>query len=429
MTATPLDVAVVGAGVAGLAVATLLDRAGHRVTVFERFDASRPVGSGLMLQPTGLAALERLGLKAEIERRGARIDRLHGLTDRGAIIFDLAYGDLDPSLHAVAVHRGALHAVLWDAFAGSRARLETGFAVATVDDGHGAAALSILDAAGRRSGPFDLVIDASGAQSRLRRHVASGRPKPYPYGAVWATVPDIGVAPAKLAQRYVAARIMLGYLPIGTLDGSGPPLTALFWSLKPAEHATWRSGFDNWQQQAARLWPELAPVMEALSGPDQFTLASYLHFTAERFHRGRLVLIGDAAHSTSPQLGQGANHGLLDAVALADALAATPDLTAALALYERARRRQIRFYQAASALMTPFFQSDSRLFAWARDRTFNRMKYLPYLRREMVRTLAGLKTGLLTAATADKIANPLGKLAAGDLDRALRQASDEAAAR
>ncbi|WP_204272662.1 FAD-dependent oxidoreductase, partial [Enterobacter hormaechei] len=74
----------------------------------------------------------------------------------------------------------------------------------------------------------------------------------------------------------------------------------------------WRAGFADWRQQAVRLWPELAPVMRALSDPDEFTLASYLHFTARRFHHGRLVLIGDAAHSTSPQLWQGANHGLLD---------------------------------------------------------------------------------------------------------------------
>ncbi|WP_164153267.1 FAD-dependent monooxygenase, partial [Stenotrophomonas maltophilia] len=78
-----MRIAIVGAGVAGLAAVTLLARGGYRVTVFERFDASRPVGSGRMQQPTGRAALERMGLRAEIERRGARIDRRHGLTDRG----------------------------------------------------------------------------------------------------------------------------------------------------------------------------------------------------------------------------------------------------------------------------------------------------------------------------------------------------------
>lgn len=403
-----LTIAVVGAGVAGLAVATLLDRAGHRVTVFERFDASRPLGSGLMLQPTGLAALDRLGLRTEIERRGARIDRLHGKTDRGATIFDLGYADLDPALYAVAVHRAALHGVLWQAFAAGTADLETRFAVADLGNGHADGALSLVDAEGRRAGPFALVIDASGSQSKLRGRLSARRPKPYPYGAVWTTAPDIGIAPARLDQRYVAARIMLGYLPIGTIDGTGRPLAALFWSLKPRDHAIWRQGFERWQADTAALWPALEPLVAALDGPDSFTLANYQHFTARRFHDGRLVLIGDAAHATSPQLGQGANQGLLDAVALADALDSADDLPAALDRFERARRSQIRFYQVASALMTPFFQSDSRTFAAVRDVTFNRLKYIPYLRREMVRMLAGLKTGPVSYKSPAAIADPFG---------------------
>ena len=67
-----LDIAIIGAGVGGLAAATMLSRGGHRVAVYERFAAAQPIGSGLMLQPTGLAALERLGLRDAIEARGAR---------------------------------------------------------------------------------------------------------------------------------------------------------------------------------------------------------------------------------------------------------------------------------------------------------------------------------------------------------------------
>src|SRR5471032_3130668 len=107
------DIAIIGAGIGGLSAATVLRRAGHRPVVYERFAASRPIGSGLMLQPTGLAALDRLGLRAPIEALGARIDRLHGLNERGGLVFDLRYADLDPALYALGVHRAALHAVLW----------------------------------------------------------------------------------------------------------------------------------------------------------------------------------------------------------------------------------------------------------------------------------------------------------------------------
>jgi 2-polyprenyl-6-methoxyphenol hydroxylase-like FAD-dependent oxidoreductase len=151
--------------------------------------------------------------------------------------------------------------------------------------------------------------------------------------------------------------------------------------------------------------------MANLVQADDFTLASYMHFTARRPFRGALALLGDAAHATSPQLGQGANSALLDALALSDALDRSGDIAQALATYARLRRRHVRFYQLASAALTPFFQSDSRLLADVRDLAFHRLKIVPYLRREMLRTLAGLKTGLMASATPESLA---GTAAAAD---------------
>lgn len=405
----PLDIAVVGAGITGLASAIMLARLGHRVAVYERFAEPRLVGSGLMLQPTGLIALERLGLRQPLERLGHRIDRLRGLTTAGATIFDLAYGDLDRSVHGLAVHRGALQSVLWSGFERSGASLETASEIGAVmarADGRA----SPVAADGRTCAAADLIIDASGVRSPLRPLVCGSRARPFAYGAVWATVADIGAAPNALAQRYLDARVMIGYLPLGRVAAEGPPVAAFFWSLKPGDYGHWRAGFAAWRERVAALWPALQPVLARFGGPDDLTLASYAQFTARRLSRGNLVLAGDAAHSTSPQLGQGANQGMIDAVVLADAIEGSPDLAAALRTYERRRRGHVRFYQYASAMMTPFFQSDSRLLARVRDLSFDRMKWLPYLHREMVRTLAGLKTGLFRSATpAEIVDGPRGR--------------------
>lgn len=398
-----LDIAIAGAGVAGLSSAIMLARAGHRVRVYERFAQSQPIGSGLMIQPVGLAALERLGLRGESEARGARIAGIEGFTARGVTVFDIGYGELDPSLYAVAVHRAALQSVLWRGFEASGAQFIAARPVASI------AALSdgraqIVFEDGETAQPADLVIDASGARSTLRGAVTERHPRAFRYGAVWASVPDPGVAPAKLAQRYIGAHVMLGVLPLGSIEPGGPPLAALFWSLKPDAHEGWCAGFGAWRDEARRLWPELGPCLDGLAGPEAFALARYHHITVPQPWKGPVALVGDSAHCTSPQLGQGANHGMLDAVVLADALEAASDIPAALALYARARRSQVRFYQRASALMTPLFQSDSRFFPAMRDLTFHRIKIVPYLKREMVRTLAGLKTGLFTSASPDRIA-------------------------
>ena len=73
-----LSIAMAGAGPAGLSAALLLCRDGHRVTLFDQFEAPRPLGSGLILQPTGLAVLGELGLAGRILALGGRIDRLFG---------------------------------------------------------------------------------------------------------------------------------------------------------------------------------------------------------------------------------------------------------------------------------------------------------------------------------------------------------------
>lgn len=406
-----LEIAVIGAGVAGLAHAIMLSRLGHKIVIHERYATARPVGSGLLIQPTGLAALDRLGLGASIAALGQRIDRLQGAAvgrryGRDRVIFDLSYGSLGADWHALAVHRAALHKVLWQGFEASGAAFEPGVEIVAVEEA-AEGGVSLVGRQGRRSPIYDLVIDASGARSPIRSWVSGKSVKPFSYGAVWATVPDAGFAPAALCQRYVAAKIMIGHLPIGRLAVGDAPLAALFWSLKPTDHAAWRRGFDHWQAAVMKLWPALEPAMRALGGPDDFTLASYVQFTADRLWRGPVVLTGDAAHCTSPQLGQGANHALIDAVILADVLAASPDLHQALPLYAQARQRHVRFYQQASALLTPFFQSDSRLMAWTRDRTFDRLKLVPYLHAEMLRTLAGIKTGLFTAGQPDAIVNGL----------------------
>ena len=109
--------------------------------------------------------------------------------------------------------------------------------------------------------------------------------------------------------------------------------------------------------------------------------------------RGRIVLLGDAAHAMSPQLGQGVNMALLDAQALADALATRAPLADALVDYARRRCGHLGVYQRLSRWLTPLFQSDRQGAARVRDLAFGPLGRLPLARGQMLRILTGTKQG------------------------------------
>ena len=216
--------------------------------------------------------------------------------------------------------------------------------------------------------PFDLIVDASGAQSAL----SPLRSRPLAYGALWGVVDWVdtpAIPPDQLTQRYQGSRRMAGVLPLGRLPDDPAPKAAVFWSLAIRDHADWTGrGLDAWKREIAALWPEAMPFFAQVSDPSALTMARYTHGTLRRPYGDRIAFIGDAAHRTSPQLGQGAIMAMLDALALARALAAFPELPQALAAYAAARRWHVFAYQAMSALFTPQYQSDSRWLPVLRDR-------------------------------------------------------------
>jgi 2-polyprenyl-6-methoxyphenol hydroxylase-like FAD-dependent oxidoreductase len=402
-----LDVAIVGCGVAGMAAALFLSRGGHRVHLFERFAAPRPLGSGLLLQPTGLAVLARLGLREQVEAAGAPIDRLIGrAVPSGRTILDVGYADLGADLHGLGIHRATLFQALYTAVNAAAVDLVADSAIEAVEIAAGDRP-RLVDTAGRRHGPFDLTVLAAGAQTSLRAALGSQRAiRTFAYGALWSTVrlPPLGFEEGVLSQRYAAARKMVGVLPVGLVPGRDGKQAAFFWSIRADAIDDWRAlGLAAWQDEVATLWPEAAGLLDQISSAAEMQAAFYVHYTTPSPVRGRVALIGDAAHSTSPQLGQGANMGLLDAYVLGEALQRSNGLEDALARYAQARKPHVRFYQRASYWLTPLFQSDWRLAAGLRDIAFPAMHAVPYFRRQTTRALAGLKTGLFTSAHPGKI--------------------------
>jgi 2-polyprenyl-6-methoxyphenol hydroxylase-like FAD-dependent oxidoreductase len=239
-------------------------------------------------------------------------------------------------------------------------------------------------------------VDASGARSPIALDLLKrqgGRRTDLEWGAVWGTVPWPG-APfdeGALEQVYRGASRMIGVLPCGARPGSPDRLATFFWSLKSADHTAWvAAGMERWKAEVLSLWPQTAPVLEAIPDAEALTLARYGHHTLPLPVADRLAVVGDAAHSTSPQLGQGVNMGLLDALTLADALETHADLDEALMAYARIRRWHIRLYQALSWGFTPFYQADGKVLPWVRDHVLGKVARLPFAARMLAATVSGL---------------------------------------
>ncbi|MFZ4574764.1 MAG: FAD-dependent oxidoreductase [Phycisphaerales bacterium] len=400
-----MRIGVIGSGTAGPAAAGLLARAGHEVHLFERARPMTAVGAGLLLQPTGLAVLERMGLLCKALERGSSIRGLYGDTREGKPVLELEYEWLYHGCAALGVHRAMLLELLL-----AHARAEG----VVLHEGKEAVALG--DPARPRvefrcgdSFECDLCVIAAGARSLLRRHPAFGATETeYPWGALWVITPDPELRYGEtLRQIYENAQGMVGFLPSGSVSIHGPrtPTVSLFWSERVRDLPAVRGvPLDRWKARVRSFSPLAAPILDRIGSWSEVASAVYLSVSLRRCWAGRVVVIGDAAHAMSPQLGQGANLALMDAAALADYLAAEPRVENALRGYESARRAHTRFYQWASGMLTPLFQGDRESIGPVRDALMHPVSRVPWFRRQFLDSLAGVKTGIWGAMKVPRIA-------------------------
>jgi 2-polyprenyl-6-methoxyphenol hydroxylase-like FAD-dependent oxidoreductase len=339
---------VVGAGIGGLAAALTLSRVAGQVTLVERVEHPAEVGAALALQANGMAVLARLGLLDTLESDGAPFDRLAIRTANGRALLTAKMPDFGGGLdHGIAIRRTLLHRRLLDAVhADGRVVRRFGSAVIRADPIGAVVVRS--NASGDAGGATttllaDLVVGADGVHSAVR--ATGGFRSKLSAGSsyVRAIVPGPGHAQAEEVWTALGS---FGRAPVGG-DAT------YFWAAAHAPavaDAVSRRDLGSFTESWRRVLPDAAELLGQVSSFDDLLLNTVHRVTCRRWFSGRLVLLGDAAHAMAPNLGQGANAALTDAVLLAEALTSSPSVGAALQRFDHRRGATRRVQDLAGFL-------------------------------------------------------------------------------
>jgi 2-polyprenyl-6-methoxyphenol hydroxylase-like FAD-dependent oxidoreductase len=322
---------VIGAGIGGLTAAAALHRRGWQVTVLERAPALEPVGAGIAIAPNAQRALDRLDVGDTVRAMSA-FQGEGGLRDPHGRWITRTTGEAAAERFdgpVVVAHRAALVGILAGLLPGGA--LRTASPVLDVDPGDRARPVRVTTADGDLRA--DLLVAADGIHSVVRSTLFPGHPGPrYAGFTSWRLVVPEPAAPYRPHETWGRGRLW-GTVPLA--DGrvycyatavSRPGLRAA-----DGEPAELRRLFGTWHDPIPALIDAAAP--DVVLRNDVHALTTPL----PALHRGRTVLLGDAAHAMTPNLGQGGCQAVEDAVVLAHLAAPGADIAAAVAEYTALR--------------------------------------------------------------------------------------------
>jgi 2-polyprenyl-6-methoxyphenol hydroxylase-like FAD-dependent oxidoreductase len=313
---------IVGAGIGGLAAAVALRRVGVETVNLERAGEIGEVGAGLSIWSNAVNALRALGVGDKVVARASVIDRIpsHTLTGRFIGVTDLSEISRAAGAPCVCVHRAVLQRILLEELpAGS---VQTGARCVGFEG-----TSAVLDGGERVQG--DLVVGADGIRSAIREGLHGAAAPRYAGYTCWRGIcGDSGVPKERSALLAVGAGTQFGVWPCGAGQ--------LYWFLTNNAPA----GTEQGKKEAAALCRPWSSIYKIVEGTAEDAIVQSDIFDRpplRSWGRERVTLLGDSAHATTPNLGQGACQALEDAVVLADCVRRLQPIEAALAEYERLR--------------------------------------------------------------------------------------------
>jgi FAD-dependent urate hydroxylase len=320
---------IVGAGLAGLSLARALDEAGFAPQVIEREAGWGVAGTGMYLPANGVRALGTLGLEGAVAASGTRISRQRLLDHRGHLLAEIdltqLWGSVGPCL---ALPRTELHQVLREGVP-----VQLGRTIRSLEHLDGPVQVGFDDGSG---GDYDLVVGADGLRSTVRRLAVDPRP-PVPVGQhSWRFL-------AAGLPQVITWTVMLGRGTSFLTVPVGPGLVYCYADVT-ADTAGGGEGdgdpVGRLRERFAGFADPVPGLLDQLEDPARVHVASIEQVAEERWGRGAVVLVGDAAHGMSPNMAQGAALAFEDALVLAGCLRDAATVTNAVAAFVARRNRR-----------------------------------------------------------------------------------------
>lgn len=330
------EVAVIGAGIGGLATAILLQRQGMSTVVFERRAEGEGLGAGILLQSNGLAVLDPIGVVDELRAEGSELRSVRLLDGRLRPIIENPVPGAGGEGTALVVARSGLHRALLRVAQSEGVTVVHGRRLQEITGSDTDPQLVFDD--GTEPAPH-LVVGADGQGSVVRRFVDPAGPTPKAGRAYVRTLID-WVCVEELHGEYWTGCGLAGIFPCG------PDATYIYCTATPEIAAAVEGDdLDAFRRAVSAAHPPLVQAVNALTDVGAARLDRVVEVQVNQLYRGSVTLLGDAAHAMAPNLGQGANSALVDAGVLACEVDRRYGVGEALAAYDARRTEAVRRVQ------------------------------------------------------------------------------------
>jgi len=385
-------VVIVGGGIAGLSLACALSDRGRSVALLEaRRGVAPPVKRGMSLAPNGLQVLEKLLLLRDLERIGHKVRIVKYLKSSGQLLAAYDYSLLNcKENYLLTFLPHEFEAILRKRAEEKQVTTYEGALFDTFlrEDGRVSGLRATIDGKELRL-LTSMIVGADGGRSKVRE-VAGIRAKSNPYKSSYlVTVAGETNGSSEEARHHLAKGRMLGNFPL-------PHGRYLFFYLPTGSFDELKAGgIERFKADLITLSPEIKESLESKKSWDEFAYMTAQEGRAESWVADHVALIGDAAHSIEPSLGQGGSMALSDVASLVEALEVcfdTSDFSAnALKSYEAARRGQTETLQRMAELTAMLMNTNNRAVEWFRDRTLRKMNGNERNAMLALETASGLK--------------------------------------